>query len=53
MRSLPHLPLSQSFDLIPQPLLPRGEGEQIPDYMLIIAPLPWERGWGEVGGGML
>ena len=29
--------------------LTRGEGEQIPDYMLIIAPLPWERDWGEVG----
>ncbi|GEM_PF-2825084 len=36
--------------LIPQPLLPGGEGEPIQ----ILAPLPfWERGWGEGGSGKL
>jgi len=32
---------------MPRPLLPREKGSKTMIFMLL-APLPWERGWGEV-----
>jgi len=41
-----HQPLL-AVDLIPHPLLPGEKGGKR-DYLYKLAPLPWERGWGEV-----
>jgi len=44
--STPLPPSPRYLNFIPQPLLP-GENESKDHLISIIAPLPWERGWGE------
>jgi hypothetical protein len=39
--------IQETVDLIPLPPSPKGEGDNL-KIIFILAPLPWERGWGEV-----